>query len=680
MIDFVEVFLYLWRYLLSEKLPFMKQFLFFLATFFTISSYFSTNVFATHYMGGEITWECIPSGQNMAGQYIFTMKIYRECYTSGGNSAAQFGSTVTLMSNSPAGSISMTEVSGWPKDISPVCNPDTSLPHLHCTGMPNGAGNMGACQEHVYKSAPVKLNGVPPATGWIFYWGGCCRNGSANIYGQPSFRLRAMMYPYGTQNAYPCFDNSPTFAEVPRTVIGTGYEFSYNNMAFDPDYDSLSFAWGTPLLSTGIPLSSYNAGYSYNSPLPGIAQDTNNIPATIDPISGQIHLRSYTTGAFVTSVKVTEYRCGIKIAEIWRDIQVVLVNTATNMPATIFPVFGGSNGFDTIVSPGTLLTFNISSVDFQFHPNGTPQIMYLKQFSSQFGDYVPSSGGSQPTLSQTTGCLTPPCATLTPASGPNNLVSGTFSLGTTFSWQTTCAHMNVNSNCANYQDTVFYQFLITILDDYCPVPAIQTKVIRIGVTTNMQFLPPPVVDSTYFDYNTLEAHIVWKPVVDSTNSFKAYYIYYSPTYYGTYTLIDSTLNVNNTSFVHPKGQISSGFYKIKTLSTSSCDITRFSKFSGVMSLNILGVDHNNIEDEFILYSNKPNPANHNTTLRFYTKVSDNVNIVVSDISGRIVEQKVFRSTQGNNSYNLSIKNLSAGVYYITLYYKEQKRTNKLMVK
>jgi hypothetical protein len=117
--------------------------------FLSIMVGISTQVQATHYMGGEITWECIPTGQANAGKYIFTMKIYRECYTSGGSPAAQFPSTATLSSNSPAGSISMSEISGWPKDISPVCNSNPNFPHLQCTGMSNGAGNMGACRAYL---------------------------------------------------------------------------------------------------------------------------------------------------------------------------------------------------------------------------------------------------------------------------------------------------------------------------------------------------------------------------------------------------------------------------------------------------------------------------------------------------------------------------------------------------
>ena len=42
--------------------------------------FYVSNSFASHFMGGEITWECIkdPTSPNV-GQYIFTMKVYRDC-------------------------------------------------------------------------------------------------------------------------------------------------------------------------------------------------------------------------------------------------------------------------------------------------------------------------------------------------------------------------------------------------------------------------------------------------------------------------------------------------------------------------------------------------------------------------------------------------------------------------
>ena len=48
----------------------------FLATI--VSLIFLAPVKATHFMGGEVTWECIKSGPTQ-GMYIFRLKLYRDC-------------------------------------------------------------------------------------------------------------------------------------------------------------------------------------------------------------------------------------------------------------------------------------------------------------------------------------------------------------------------------------------------------------------------------------------------------------------------------------------------------------------------------------------------------------------------------------------------------------------------
>jgi hypothetical protein len=147
-----------------------------------VLSTLSSDLFATHYMGGEITWECLPNGR-----YRFKMRVYRECYTSGGGSAASFGATETITSTGGGvGSITMTRVHLI--DISPQCNSNPAFPKIICPGMTNGAANMGALQENYYTSdasypTGVLLTGVPPVTGWTFSWSSCCRNPSTNVLG-----------------------------------------------------------------------------------------------------------------------------------------------------------------------------------------------------------------------------------------------------------------------------------------------------------------------------------------------------------------------------------------------------------------------------------------------------------------------------------------------------------------
>ena len=143
----------------------------------------SEELLATHYMGGEITWECTSSGN-----FKFTMKLYRECYTQNGGSAANYGASVNLTTSAPGfNSIQMTRISVT--DLSPDCGCLSQSP-IYCPGMSNGAANMGALEEHVYTSDGsypngVPLTGTPPPSGWTFGYTSCCRNPSDNVTGQP---------------------------------------------------------------------------------------------------------------------------------------------------------------------------------------------------------------------------------------------------------------------------------------------------------------------------------------------------------------------------------------------------------------------------------------------------------------------------------------------------------------
>jgi hypothetical protein len=111
--------------------------------------------YASPYMGGEISWKCKNNGK-----YVFYLRLYREC------SAISFGSSMIINSNSPAGSISLSLVTGYPKDLSPICNSDPNYTHLNCGNAQ--ISYSGAVSVYYYKSNEVTLNGIPPSTGWTF--------------------------------------------------------------------------------------------------------------------------------------------------------------------------------------------------------------------------------------------------------------------------------------------------------------------------------------------------------------------------------------------------------------------------------------------------------------------------------------------------------------------------------
>ena len=507
---------------------------------------------ATHLMGGEITWACQGNGQ-----YIFQLKLYRDC---NGISAPTLLS-LSVYNNPSLSSIALNQV--VQNDISPTCN---SLgPTISCsgaqsqTGWPNSTTPVaGAVQETVFQSLPITLSGVPPSQGWIFAYSDCCRNGSLSNIQTPStsgFTLRAVMYPYNGQDEGTCFDSSPTFLESPRTVICLGSPFKYNHNAYDPDLDSLSFSWAEPLNNFSgayvegvnpLPLP-FSTGYSYNSPLPGITQNPANVPATINPSTGEISFTSLTQGYFVTNVRVQSWKCGTLVAEIYREIQIVLLPCGANTAPTVT-----YTSYQSTVQAGTLVSFTINGHDPGVLADGvTPQTVTINASGTQFGTGFTNAAA---------GCLNPPCATLSaplPASAPTNL-------STTFNWQTSCNHIAYNPICNSVSNT--YTFVFRVKDDFCPAPAENISTVSITVVAT------PVVQSPQPHCVSVQpngdVNLTWSAPPDPGGTFNGYFIYTSTSASGPFTLLDSVLTYHDTTYTHAGANAGAGsvYYYIKTRS------------------------------------------------------------------------------------------------------------------
>ena len=334
------------------------------------------------------------------------------------------------------------------------------------------------------------------------------------------------MYSYNGQNANPCFDNSPAFAEKPSTVICTGYDFTYNHNAYDRELDSLVYSWATPLEDDlNMPMTGYVSGYNANSPLPGTVHNPNNVPANVNQTTGEISFKSYTQGAFVTVIKVTAYKCGIKVAEIFREMQIVLLSCGTNLPPDVNAPFQDPNTglyslyIDTVYA-GELVSFSMAATDYDPLPNGNPQTLKISASGLQFGASFTST---------TTGCLNPPCATLNPPPP----ISAFYGVSTNFNWQTTCNHVNTELGCGTTSNV--YNFVIKVQDDFCPAPAINVGTITI-VVLDLPRIPSPKLSCASVDSNGLVS-LSWIPVKDSVNSFSHYSIYHSNSQTGPFTEI-----------------------------------------------------------------------------------------------------------------------------------------------
>ncbi len=498
------------------------------------------------------------------------MKLYREC----GGTSLTYGQTEILeVLNYPVPGQSMTIKMGRVSvtDNSPVCN--SAGPKISCATAT--LPDLGTVSEYLYTSdsanpTGITLSGVPPPQGWIFSYKSPVvsgvtwkRNPSANIQGSDllTWTLRAVMYPYKGKNANPCYDNSPTFAEKPSTVICTGYPFTYNPNAYDNELDSLVYDWGQPLDGNMNPITSYFTGYSYKIPLPGPVFDARNIAAKISLHTGEISFESFTSGAFVTVSKASAYKNKVLVAEIYREMQIVLLDCGNNKPPDVTPPFTnkktGLPTFIDTVYAGQVVKFNLSATDVN------TQTMTMRASGADF-DPV-SIGSAIP-------CLTPPCATLNPVVP----ISSTGSVSTAFNWQTTCDHLahplkggtgnpNLIYNQANQSNV--HNFVISVQDDYCSVPGKNVSTITV-VVLNLPQLPPPSLRCISVDNATGNNQLTWISPTDTSNSFNRYYIYYSLNPGGPFILLDSILNHNQTTYTHAgaDGNKHPVYYYMKTRS------------------------------------------------------------------------------------------------------------------
>ena len=462
---------------------------------------------ATHLMGGEITWECIKTGPD-AGKYVFNVRVYRDCQ------GIPISTVMNLDVHNVPGLSTISLLYVGSNDISPLCNTiDGSNTPFSCGGVNTQTGNgNGAVEEHIYQSSPTEINGTPDANGWHFTWSNCCRNLAVtnllNNTGQYGFTLRAVMYPYidSLGTVYPnggvCYDSSPKFYEKPRTIleVGNGFDpsaifngFTYSHNAFDEEQDSLSYIWGMPLddlgydylnpNSTAIPFSQ---PYTYANPINGIEMDT---------ASGRTSYPADQQGNFVTCTNVSAYKCGQLVAEIFREVQVVLLppicnlgdttngnigaDTLCNVRPQVQPPFfypSAINPFqwDTMVHCGDTVSFNFEANDYDFYPNGNRQDLKFEVSGGQFMNY----NVSPPAL-----CNNPPCATfeeLSTGNTPPFITSNGNGVGY-FEWITSLNH--VVDNCAGDIRPSLYTFVIKVQDDFCPAPAIEntSQVISIYV-------------------------------------------------------------------------------------------------------------------------------------------------------------------------------------------------------
>jgi hypothetical protein len=303
---------------------------------------------ANHLAGGEITWTCI--GQD---SFLIKLVVYRDCngqVLGSGTLGINCASNMALIT-------AVNTVSVTPIDITPVCNNScTRCQSLSCS-FPYGI--------HKYTiQNVVKLNGAGNCCKVKIAWVQCCRNSAITTI---SISSGVDLYLESTMDRCqsPC-DNSPTFNYNPVAILCVGQDSYLNFSATDNDktaggglIDSLTYEFGAPMKAYNSYIS-YLGQYSYNKPIYfwGFPNDALPFPRGIhlDMYSGILQFRPMKAEGTVMVIVVNEFRNGVKIAEIRRDVEAIVITCLSNNPPGIS-------------SPGNIRTKSIcvgDSVQFSF--------------------------------------------------------------------------------------------------------------------------------------------------------------------------------------------------------------------------------------------------------------------------------------------------------------------------
>lgn len=161
---------------------------------------------------------------------------------------------------------------------------------------------------------------VPGPGEYSVRWYNCCRNGAIQNLSNP---LAENMFLSTTfTNVAGTINSSPVFLAPPVTYLPINQPWQYNSLPFDVNGDSLSWSIDTPLTNFNL----NTAGWV--TPSAGSASGA----FLIDQVTGQIDWTPDQLGNFVASILVEEFNNGVKIGEIRRDYQMIVVDDTTKCP------------------------------------------------------------------------------------------------------------------------------------------------------------------------------------------------------------------------------------------------------------------------------------------------------------------------------------------------------------
>ncbi len=283
---------------------------------------------ATHLLGGEMGYDYLGPGPNNTFRYKIFMNVFRDCSNPGNAPVDNFAFTgvyenaapYTLIENYDIPLISIVPVNG--------------VVGVNCPFQPN------YCVEQAYYELIISL--PQSAVGFHLAYIRCCRN--TNIINIQQFQGQTY-YTFIPPTSIP--NSSARFNEVPLPYLCISDAYESISDATDPDGDSLVYSIVHPFTGGNQnqprPQPAPFFDVVNNPPLIAYSQGTTvavpfgpNSFSTIDQ-TGILRLFTNQIGQFIFAIQISEYRNGVLIGIIRRDVQIIsLVCPPNPTPQMVF--------------------------------------------------------------------------------------------------------------------------------------------------------------------------------------------------------------------------------------------------------------------------------------------------------------------------------------------------------
>lgn len=382
---------------------------------------FPVQSYATHVVGGDFTYRWLSGNQ-----FELTLKIYRDCLP--GN--AGFDQSIKIgifdrITNARQDTLIM--------QLTEQDSVSLSGPSATCAIPPE------VCVEYAIYCDTIIIPDNP--NGYYLIWERCCRN--ATIINMQSPLQTGMAF-YAEMPDPALHNSSPQFSNDPLPFVCENQPLNYSFSATDPDGDLLVYELATPLAgNTGLPNSSpvqailptpLPAPYPPVTWAPGFSLANicqSNQPLTIDPSTGQISVTVQNLGMYAMAVNVREFRNGVQIGMIRREIEFSVIICFGSIPQLSLSANlqqTGTNYFEI---------FETDTISFMISGTDAEDSLWLDV----------SSETLQP------GTVPPPLASV-------NTDSGMFYVASLYQWTTDCGHARNDP----------YKIEIRLRDNGCPLP------------------------------------------------------------------------------------------------------------------------------------------------------------------------------------------------------------------